>query len=371
MTKLVRKVRRMDEFQIDEVSSVDIPAQIPAQALILKAAGDAELRKRVRLTSVEDGHQHLIDMSGDHGSTSNDMATGDEFSHSHPWVRNDDNSITVGLSDGHTHTVIMKMATDEDLAAMPGNSLKPAISGGGPNGEIPMAKTDEEIAAAEAKAVIEKRIADAEARAEKAEQLASMTDVQKAHYGTLSPEAQAEFLGAAPDVRQASVTKAQGEDPVVYTTLAGEEIRKSAGTLLLNLAKRADQSEQDLAVEKAARERETFAKRAKDELNNLPGEESAQVALLKAVAGIADAGDRKAVGEILAAANSGVSKAFETAGSIAGGDSDVAAGAEAKLEKMAQTHFEASGEGGSFQKSYKSVLQTPAGRELYMQSKRS
>lgn len=363
MTKL-RKVRRMDEFEIDEVSSVDIPAQTPAQALILKAAGDPELRKRVRLTSVEDGHQHLIDMSGDHGSTSNDMAAGAEFSHSHPWVRNDDNSITVGLSDGHTHTVIMKMATDEDLAALSGNSLKPAVSGGGPNGETPMTKTAEEIAA-EAQAV-EKRVKDAEDRAVRAEALASMTDVQKAHYGTLSPEAQAEYLGASPDKRQSAVEKAAGDDPVVYTTLAGEEIRKSAGSLLRNLAKRADESEKDLAVEKAARERDTFAKRAKEELSNLPGEESAQVALLKAVAGIPDEADRKAVGEILVAANTGVSKAFETAGTVDGGSGD-ASGAEAKLDKMAQTHFEANG--GSFQKSYKAVLGTPEGRELFKQTR--
>ena len=369
MTKLT-KYNVMEDFEIDEVSSVDMPAQAGAQALIMKASGDSELRKRVRLTSVEDGHQHLIDMSGDHGSTSNDMAAGAEFSHTHPWVRNDDNSITVGLSDGHTHTVIMKMATDEDLAVLSGNSLEPAVSGGGPNGETPMTKTAEEIAAEEAQAVIEKRVKDAEDRAERAEALASLTDVQKAHNATLSPEAQAEYLGSSPDQRQAAVEKAAAPDPVVYTTLKGREILKSAGGLVLELAQENDENAKNFAVEKAARERDAFAKRAKEELSNLPGDESAQVALLKAVATIPGDDDRKAVGEILAAANSGVSKAFETAGSIAGGDGegDLVASANAKLEKMAQTHFEAAGT-GSFVKSYRSVLGTPEGRELYKQTR--
>lgn len=367
----MRKINRMDEFVIDEISSVDRPAQTGAQALILKAANDAELLKRLRLTDAVDGHQHALDVTPGFSDnvwehrTSNDYSTDAEMSHSHPVVMNDDGTLTIGMADGHTHTVIEKRLTDQDLAKLSG---KPASSGGGqPTGANPMTKTAEEIAAAEAEAVIEKRIADAEARAEKAEQLASLTDVQKAHYGTLSPEAQAEYLGASPEQRQGAVEKAAGDDPVVYTTLAGESIRKSAGDLLLSLAKRADKSEQDLAVEKAARERETFAKRAKDELSNLPGEESAQVALLKAVAGIPDEADRKAVGEILAAANSGVSKAFEVAGTASG--SEGAADAEAKLDKMAQTHFEASGEGGSFQKSYKAMLETPEGRELYKQTR--
>lgn len=360
----MRKVKRMDEFQIDEVSSVDIPAQTPARALILKAANDAELRKRLRLLTDDDGHTHLIDDNEAGGHTSHDMAKGAEFGHSHPWVRNDDGSVSVGAADGHKHTVIAKSATDEDLAALSGNSLEPAVSGGGPNGEIPMTKIDDKTA--DTNEAVEKRISELEGNLAKANALASLTDVQKAYYGTMSPEAQAEFLSASPEQREAAVEKAAGDDPVVYTTLAGEEIRKSAGSLLLNLAKRADESEKNLAVEKAARERETFAKRAKEELSNLPGDESAQVALLKAVAGIPGEAERKAAGEILAAANSGVSKAFETAGTTTGNEGD-SGEAEAKLEKMAQSHFEANG--GSFQKSYKAVLGTPEGRELFKQTR--
>ncbi len=362
--KTQKTVNRMDEFEIDEISSVDNPAQQSARALIMKAAGDDDLRKRLRLTSVKDGHQHTMEKQ--EGRTSYDTSKGAEYGHSHPIVINDDGTVTLGMAEGHTHTVIEKRITvTEALAELPGNQSEPANSGGGQNtGEHPMTKTAEEIAAE--KEAVEKRIAGLEKNLATATALASLNDVQKAHYGTLSPEAQAEFLSATPDARTASVEKAAGDDPVEYTTLDGVDIRKSAGALTISMAKRLDESETNLRVEKAAREREGFVKRANAELSNLPGNESAQVALLKAVAGIPDAADRTAVGEILTAANSGVSKAFETAGTSAGSTGG-AADAEAKLEKMAQELSASSGD--SFQKSYRAVLETPAGRELFKQTR--
>jgi hypothetical protein len=353
----------MTDFELDEISSVDFPAQAPARAVLMKARDDDELMKRVRLTSVADGHQHLIAMKGEHGETSHDMAEGAEFGHSHPWVRNDDGSITIGLADGHTHTVIEKrLDAAEVLATLPGNHQEPAGSGGGPNGEKPMTKTDDKTAGADE--AVEKRIQDAEARAEKAERLASLTDVQKAHYGTLSPDAQAEFLGASPEQRDAVVEKAAGDDPVVYTTLKGREIRKSAGDLVLELARDADENAKNLAVEKAARERESFAKRAKDELSNLPGNESAQIALLKAIDSIPSQADRDGALEIVKAANEGVSKAFETAGSVTGSEGN---DAEGQLNELAQKR--ATANGVPFAKAYREVLDTPEGRELYKQAK--
>ena len=309
----MKSFNQMDELEIDEISSVDRPAQGFALALITKS--------------------------------------------------DNPEAIEVTDAEGNKYTVIK--VTEQDLPATAGNPLKPASSGGGPNGENPMTKTVEEIAA-EALAV-EKRIQDLEKSLASATALSSLNDVQKAHYGTLSPEAQAEFLGKSSEARESVVAKAAGEDPVVYTTIDGVDIRKSAGDITLSMAKRLDESETNLRVEKAAREREVFAKRASVELSNLPGDESAQVSLLKAVAGIADEANRTAVGELLAAANSGVAKAFEEAGTSAGPEGDVAKAANDKLEKMAQDHFSANG--GSFSKSYKSVLMTPEGRELMAQTR--
>lgn len=353
---------RMDEFEIDEISSVDLPAQVPARALLMKAQRDDDLMKRLRLLSDSSGHTHLLDTVEKGGHTSHDMAAKEEFGHSHPWVHNDDGSISVGMADGHTHTVVEKRLTEQDLAVLPGDSLEPAVSGGGPNGETPMTKVDNQTADAEA---VEKRLEEAEARAQKAERLAELSDVQKAHMGELSPEAQESFLSDSPEARQAQVEKAQGEDPVVYTTLDGDEIRKSAGSLLLKLAKRADESEKCLAIEKAAREREVFSKRAKDELSNLPGDESTQVALLKAVNEIPSEADRTGALEILKAANEGVSNAFESAGSQDGG---AASGdALAKLDELANARVVSTGE--KFAKAYKGILETPEGRDLLAQSR--
>lgn len=369
--KTTAKYNEMTEFELDEISSVDFPAQTPARALLMKAADDEELRKRLRLTSMVEGHQHVVSMNPRTGGddvwenrTSYDYSEDAESSHSHPVVLNDDGTIEIGYADGHTHTVIVKSITADDLEKSLGHPhQEPAGSGGGPNGENPMTKTDEKTAGADE--AVEKRIAELEARAEKAERLASLSDVQKAHYGTLSPEAQAEFLGKSAEDRDADVQKAAGDDPVVYTTLSGEEIRKSAGSLVLDLAKRADETEKALAVEKAARERDTFVKRAGEELDNLSGSVEAKVALLKAVDGIRSDKDRDAVLEILQGANSGVEKAFETAGTVAGDVSD----AEGQLTELAQKRADSAGI--TFAKAYSDVLNTPEGRRLYAESKRS
>lgn len=361
----MRKVNQMDEFEIDEISSVDFPAQVPARAVIMKNAGDGGIIKRLRLTSVQDGHQHVIDV-GAEGHTSHDHAKGEEFGHSHPVIINDDMTVTIGMSDGHTHTVIEKRySATEALAMLPDDSQTSAVFGGGRiAGDTDMTKTAEQHAAETEAADVKKRLEKSEKRAERAEKMAELTDVQKAHFGSLSFEAQDSFLGNTPAAREAAVVKAAGNDPVVYTTLGGEEIRKSAGSLLLSLAKRADDSEKELAVEKAARQNETFAKSAKETLSNLPGEDSVQIALMKAVAGIPSEEDRKGVIEILKAANQGVTKAFENSGTSTG---STAGNAEDKLEKMATDHFTKNG--GTFEKSYKAVMETPEGRKLYRESR--
>ena len=281
----------MDEFEIDEISSVDRPAQTPAEALIIKNT-----------------------------STSKESDDDDE----------------------------------KDPAKSPGKNF----DGKAGDSKNKMKKTAEEKTA--------ERMDELEKRALKAEQLATLTDIQKAHYGGLSADSQATYLGDTPEARQAAVEKAAGEDPVVYTTLAGEDIRKSDGTLLIGLAKRADDSEKALAVEKAAREHDTFSKRAESELSNLPGDKSVQVALLKAIDGIPNVEDQKGALEIMKAANEGVSKAFESAGTKDGG-SNTGSEAADKIVKLANERSAANGE--PYAKAFLAVLNSSEGRELYKQSR--
>jgi hypothetical protein len=80
----------------------------------------------VDLTSIAKGHQHSIDCmpsgtdwdgqprSRNNGSTSYAVSEGAEDGHSHDWVRNADGTITIAMSDGHTHTIL-----EDDNAARP------------------------------------------------------------------------------------------------------------------------------------------------------------------------------------------------------------------------------------------------------------
>jgi hypothetical protein len=65
-----------------------------------------------RLTTAVNGHQHLVDCHGwdgfprSSGETSYAVTEGAEQGHSHPWVKDATGAITIGESDGHTHTIL-------------------------------------------------------------------------------------------------------------------------------------------------------------------------------------------------------------------------------------------------------------------------
>lgn len=141
------KRRVMKEFQIDELASVDHPAQEPARALILKRKGDPDYdpdnpdkskRGRALITNVppgsmmkspplseltvvkspfddetvavltgsNEGHQHLVWLGhGRAGLTSDQVSEGADRQHDHPWMMNPDGTVTIGDSEGHGHTV--------------------------------------------------------------------------------------------------------------------------------------------------------------------------------------------------------------------------------------------------------------------------
>jgi hypothetical protein len=143
-------------------------------AIVDRARGGSEMRLRMdaadridsggKLTSIANGHQHLIDMCGwdgvqrASGETSQAMAEGADKGHDHPWVRMPDGSITVGMSDGHAHTVLEMdgSATGAAYPALPRADAQIDRLGAGreshrmePNEQIRSLK--EQLAAAEAK----------------------------------------------------------------------------------------------------------------------------------------------------------------------------------------------------------------------------
>lgn len=67
-----------------------------------------------------------------------------------------------------------------------------------------------------------------------------MAPAIRKHFDALPADAQTSFLAKSAADRQAEVDAANTEDPVVYTTTEGDEIRKSHGALAVTMAKRMD-----------------------------------------------------------------------------------------------------------------------------------
>ncbi len=88
-----------------------------------------------QLTSIVDGHQHTIDVTGICNETSWAVSAGADCGHSHAWVRGEDGSIIIAENAGHSHTVesttsIPEPATtrgDQGVTKMP-EPIKPATT---------------------------------------------------------------------------------------------------------------------------------------------------------------------------------------------------------------------------------------------------
>jgi hypothetical protein len=198
---------------------------------------------------------------------------------------------------------------------------------------------------------------------------ALQTDLRKFYDGLTDDTARDAFLAKSADDQKTELTKAAGDDPVVYTTIGGIDIRKSAGDTVLALAKQGDEDKRELAKARAATEDVTLEKRAKDDLGNVGGELLGKKALLKAVDGITDTVTRDAAIAVLKAANESSKGIYVRKGEGGGAAPVVSDGeremgeAEAKLEEMAKAH--ATTNKVTFEKAYAEVIQTAEGSELY------
>jgi hypothetical protein len=194
-------------------------------------------------------------------------------------------------------------------------------------------------------------------------------DLRKHYDGLADDVARDAFLAKSAEDQQTELSKSAGDDPVVYTTLDGIDIRKSADPTLLALAKSSDNDKRELAKAKASTEDVTLEKRATDELGNIGGEMVGKKALLKALDSIADTTTRDAATAVLKAANAAAKGLGKVAGSSGGGavSEAVASGelteSEAKLEEMAKAH--AKEHNVTFESAYATVIQTSEGAELY------
>lgn len=100
--------------------AVEVPRHGDNARIRLDDASDVAVQCRAdsgaKLTSVVDGHQHLLDPSpggmfgpcgdGSSGSTSWAVSEGADHGHEHAWVRNADGSLTIAMAEGHTHAIL-------------------------------------------------------------------------------------------------------------------------------------------------------------------------------------------------------------------------------------------------------------------------
>lgn len=353
------KRRIMRSLIIRELSGVDKPAQIGARALIMKRADPeededreltpeyvADLMKRGKaiLTTSDDGHTHLVMLEDFDG---NDVVSGTttwQDEHSHPWIMLENGTILIGEVDEHTHE------TDRESKLAGDTTMTP-----------------EEQSAADALKAENDAL---KAKNERAEKVLALTAKSKAHFDTLTDEAEQDtFLGKSGDDQDAEVSaieKAKTDaDPIVYTTDAGLELRKSAGVALIEMWKAHDLQAKENAELKKKLEDQDLRKRAEADLEFMPGTIETRMALLKSADEIKDETQRKSAHESLKAQNTAMAEAFKTHGS--GNTSPIDGSADDKLNKLAK-QYQKDHKDVTFEQAFAKVLDTKEGGELYGKS---
>ncbi len=351
---------QLKTLTINTLSAVDQPCQEPATAVLLKRArpegGEpVAIDKRSALTDAVQGHTHMIygvDESQSGFTSSESMAGKEHGWHSHPWVKGEDGSITIGESESHTHVLgagstakraAEPVETGNSTAASPTPMVKVATH------QEPTTMDNPEIVS------LKKQLATALA-------LAVMTDVQKAHRASLSgPDADA-FDALTPAQRSAAVDVAKVADPVIYTRPNGTEIRKSQGQVVADALKEADEAMAIAKGERAARETVELHKRADTQIKHFAKSVGVRAAILKAVDGIADEKTRTEAQEALAGADAACAELAKSQGVNPGGD---ATGTEPVAKFNAGLAAFAKAAGKTVPQASADYVQTTEGSELY------
>lgn len=379
MKKGERTYKVLDEIQIDFLAGCAVPAQAGAVALLMKRHDpDAEKIEKDSegrlwkgdtpgiLTSSTNGHTHIIWLHGSAGESTmqrdSDENGPSEGHHDHPWILAANGSIEVGDNLGHTHSVDAADVTTALVAAM--NKAHPTA------GKTP-ARKEIEMPDDKTLKALEKRLEKAEDRAKKAEEradlqsiLGGLTPTQKAHFDTLGDPEKAVFVTKSNQLRDDEIEAvrkaAEVEDPIVYRSTKGIEVRKSDGPTILALAKqgdedreRADKAEKALAGERLTKTAEALS---------LPGTTEQTVALLKAVETIPEGPERDAAMAALTAGSAAIEKGFGNIGSLA--PSDPEDGGAGTIAKMVKAHMEAN-PGVNEAHATRAVTKTPEGRAAY------
>jgi hypothetical protein len=354
MTKNKRKKRILRALKIDEISMVDNPAQEGARISLLKRKlpdqepDPNQLSKAVVLTTTSRGHSHTIMTDGRTiGHTSYDGSGPDDFGHSHPWIMGEDGTLTIGSAMGHSHAVREMAAKNSDP------SSESADEGVSPTTDETTKMTDT--------SEMEKSLQAAEARANRAESIVSLRKAHREHFDSLAQADQDAFLDLDESAREAAVTKMAEADPVVYTSLDGVELRKSADPVLVAAVKSADEAKTALARQEKIAKRAATEKRASELFSHLGGDEVAKADLLEAIESIGDESARAAALEVVKSHDAGVGAAFNRFGTTDSGEGQSSDADE--LVKRAREY--AKEHKVPLSKAYAELARTEEGSQMY------
>ena len=255
-----KKRRIMRKLQIDEISSVDDPAQAGARVVFMKRADPEQQELDLGDDKTQSAVQHMVD-----------------------------------FLNGDTKT-IEKSAMSTALLALAKGVEKVADK---PEAEI---KTEE-----------------LQTQLDRVTAIVGLDGDERSHFDALEgTEPENAFLAKSSDERKSEMDVAkqavEDDDPVVLTTSDGIEIRKSAGEALVAMAKSNEAIAKENKELRACREQEVLEKRATDDLAHMPGTVQVRAAMLKAVDGIGDKDQREAAMSSLKSQNDSMAAAFTERG---------------------------------------------------------
>lgn len=155
------------------------------------------------------------------------------------------------------------------------------------------------------------------AKAQEADLLAKMSEDEKTAMADMEAEEAKKFLNSTPAERRKTMKKREENDEVLK--VGDAQIRKSAvGDAAFSVFKaqqeRIEKAEETARIEKAAREHAEFTKRAADELTHFTGEVDVKAKVLKAVSEISDESTRTALSTMLKSGNGALKAAFDSIG---------------------------------------------------------
>lgn len=359
----------MRSFAIDEISGVTRPAQEGAVAILMKRRDDQTLEKQMVLTTATDGHAHLIlDKDDQGGITSHHSSVNGEFSHAHPWTKDDEGNIVIGEAEGHAHSIrdgMIKMALDETQEGEFTKFLREAGFLPESNKEgrtMDKSKSTQPTEDERIKKLEESN----EALLKQNKTITALLNLSGEHrkfYDGIAKEADKEaFLAKSLSERDQIVKGQTEENPVVYTSDAGVQYFKNDDPRAIANAKELDALKKTVKDGNERLTMATYEKRAMEEIPNLPGSVQARAAMLKAIDGIEDEGMRKTSLDTLKAQSVQFGQLFKTYGVATIIDKE-GGGSEDELEQAVEKLM--ADESLDRDEAFQKIMSTEVGQDLY------